>query len=210
MTTENNYMDMANKIFMMLDGYYYDAVNNNKQEHDMKNNNEQEPPLGSSVSETTIKNNESETVEQVLTDLIKMDNTGQDGGIMIDDLMDNMTGGDAKGKTTDKTTKQQDIISIQPKEINENYFEGGNADNFINNDLTDDENTADNLTDDELTDDYDEEYTMNDNEQVNNIYDDFLKHYTETTTDYNMFGGNNEPEPTKIKIISRFPYMIRY
>ena len=59
-----------------------------------------------------------QSVDEVLTDLIKMDNVGQDGGVLLDKIVDNLTGG---GVNNDMPS----IPQIQPKEINENYFEGG-------------------------------------------------------------------------------------
>lgn len=226
-------MDMANKISIMLNEQL--EINNSTDKKDEANR------------------GENETVEEVLTDLIKMDK--QDGGIMIDELLKNMTGGNTAqtGKNKKDEEKNQDqIIDIQPKEINENYFEGGNAaetdsrtttrrdkeepdgadekdeDEKDNNPHTetktekkdeDDDETNNPQTETQQNKLYDDENEEEDDEDEDDeedygadtidLFKDFLKHYDEKEIKNEYMLGGNE-QLTNVKIISHFPYMLRY
>ena len=96
---ESSYTDMMNNIASYLDKYC-GLTHDNKQV-------------------------EGETVEDVLTELIHM-NTPKDeqnGGVLIDDVMTNLTGGMVGGKN--KTQSKPDIVEIAFKDVDMNLLEGG-------------------------------------------------------------------------------------
>ena len=169
------------------------------------------------------------SVEDVLTQLIHMDkdNSIQEGGVIIDNVLQNLTGGNIVGnkevnnKVSNAKNDKQDIIKITQKELDVNLLEGGNNDNIkdVNNDNIKDVN---NEIDNNEVDDSDDEYKFNltdssEDDDVNekaidnNEFDDFVKHYNDTNTKTNMFGGNASNKiPDKIQIIPMFPYLLRY
>lgn len=210
---ESNYIDMANNINSYLEKYC--GITN----------------------DNSIKN---ESVEDVLTKLIHMDKSKekQEGGIIVDDLIENLTGGNVK-KENKKESKELVITSI--KELDENLLEGGgkdkekskdkikdtnnenNKNNSINN-IEETEATKDNVlnagpssgsSDDEFnndtdySDEYDDERTFM-NDEVGDEYNNFLKHYQDKEYDYSVISGGNITKNNKIQIIPMFPYLLRY
>lgn len=174
--SETSYIDMANKIALML---------NNK------------------IDETTTKE-EIANVTDTLTELIHMENVEQntqEGGMTIETLMDNMTGGNNNATSTKET-----IYNITSKNINDNYFEGGGGGKTgSGEDSGEDSEEVDSA--DEEEEDIGQSYSSV------NFYEEFLKHYNDREINnmyenVNMSGGNKQED--KIKIISRFPYMVRY
>ena len=210
---ESNYIDMANNINSYLEKYC--GITN----------------------DNSIKN---ESVEDVLTKLIHMDKSKekQEGGIIVDDLIENLTGGNVK-KENKKESKELVITSI--KELDENLLEGGGKDKEKSTDEikdTSDENSKNTLinntketgvkkddmlnvgsssssSDDEFNDDtdysdeYDDERTFM-NDEFSNEYNNFLKHYQDKDYDYSVISGGNVTKNNKIQIIPMFPYLLRY
>lgn len=189
---ESSYIDMANKISLMLNEKINEQIN--------------EP-----------KNNIT-TVEDTLTELIHMDTITQEGGIAIENLMDNMTGGNAKNNKKNNETNNEEIFNVVKKTINDNYFEGGGKTNGEEESETDGEEESE--TDGEnntRNNGFDSEEESEDNSENSyasiDYYAEFLKHYNDREfkdMQTNIDGGNNEEQNDKIKIISRFPYMVRY
>ena len=187
--SESSYIDMANKIAMML---------NNK------------------IDETTTKE-EIANVTDTLTELIHMENVEQntqEGGMTIETLMDNMTGGNNNATSTKET-----IYNITSKNINDNYFEGGTIENeeqkSEENSEEEDFNNIGEDSEEESEDDFNnsEDDGLDQSYSSVNFYEEFLKHYNDREINnmyenVNMSGGNKQED--KIKIISRFPYMVRY
>lgn len=99
---ESNYIDMANNLNNYLEKY---------------------------CGITKDEGQKVDSVEDVLTQLIHMDEDKkkQEGGIIIDDIVENLTGGNnvKNSDNTNKKTKQKDIIQITPKELDANLLEGG-------------------------------------------------------------------------------------
>lgn len=184
--SESSYIDMANKIAMML---------NNK------------------IDETTTKE-EIANVSDTLTELIHMENVEQntqEGGMTIETLMDNMTGGNNNATSTKET-----IYNITSKNINDNYFEGGGKTESGENSEEEDFN---NIGEDDNEEESEEDFNDSEDDGLDqsyssvNFYEEFLKHYNDREINnmyenVNMTGGNKQED--KIKIISRFPYMVRY
>ena len=174
--TEINYMEMANKISAMLENKLKDEE----------------------------KEIEAKSVDKVLTDLIHMDNTGdsnQAGGVAIETLVENMTGGNSKnilgGEKKEKdirspTDSQTEFITNKP--TNENLFEGG----YISNSESDYSSES--------------EYDYMDQLEQNNIniYEEFLKHINDKEIEQHVMCGGNTEHRDKIQVISKFPYLLRY
>lgn len=184
---ESSYIDMANKISLMLNNKINEQIN--------------EP-----------KDNIA-TVEETLTELIHMDTTTQEGGIAIENLMDNMTGGNAKNNNKNNETNNEEIFNVVKKTINDNYFEGGGKDSKDSEEEseTDDENNTEN-DNDFYSEEESEDNSENGYASVD-YYAEFLQHYNDREfkdMQTNIAGGNSEEQNDKIKIISRFPYMVRY
>lgn len=188
---ESSYIDMANKISLMLNEKINEQIN--------------EP-----------KDNIA-TVEETLTELIHMDTTTQEGGIAIENLMDNMTGGNAKNNKKnnkiDNETNNEEIFNVVKKTINDNYFEGGGKDTRDSEEEseTDDESNTGN-DNDFYSEEESEDNSENGYASVD-YYAEFLQHYNDREfkdMQTNIAGGNSEEQNDKIKIISRFPYMVRY
>ena len=154
------------------------------------------------------------TVEDTLTELIHMDTITQEGGIAIENLMDNMTGGNAKNNKKNNKTDNEEIFNVVKKTINDNYFEGGGKDTKDSEEEeseTDDENNTGSDNDIYSEDESDE--GMEGGYASVDYYAEFLQHYNDRefkNMQTNIAGGNNEEQNDKIKIISRFPYMVRY
>ena len=211
---ESNYIDMANNINSYLEKYC--GITNDEQ-------------------------TKNESVEDVLTKLIHMDKSkeNQEGGIIVDDLVENLTGGNVK-KENKKEPKELVITSI--KEFDENLLEGGNKDkekstdeikntndenskNNSINDIKETETTKDDIlnvgsssssSDDEFnidtdySDTDDEISVMTDTNDAENEYKNFLKHYQDKEYDYSVISGGNIAKNNKIQIIPMFPYLLRY
>ena len=209
---EEDYISMANNINDFITKYC--GLNENN----------------SNISEGLDKD-ETTSVADVLTDLIHMDkdNTTQEGGVAIDDVLQNLTGGDANAKNTNnKQHKEQDIVKIIPKELNVNLLEGGNNTNEENeqNEQKGGGSDGTKIEKDEdkgFNGDEDEDETFSNDEDEENIddgtssasthdeYDEFVKHYNDTPKNTNMYGGDaNNKRPNKIQIIPMFPYLLRY
>lgn len=186
--TELNYMEMANKISIMLENKL--------------------------ISEDNKKEPEAKSVNDVLTDLIHMDNpadANQAGGVAIETLVENMIGGNSKGNNPNLrmggnspnsqvnnkqvNNSQENIEFITNKPTNENLFEGGY------------------LSNSETESDYSEsEYDYIDQLEQNNIniYEEFLKHINDKEIEQHVMTGGNAEHKEKIQIISKFPYLLRY
>lgn len=183
--SESSYIDMANKIALML---------NNK------------------IDETTT-NEEIANVTDTLTELIHMENVEhntQEGGMTIETLMDNMTGGN-NNATSLKETKET-IYNITSKNINDNYFEGGGKVGNEEEDFSNSEEDSEEYLNNSDSEEEDDDGPETSYSSVN-FYEEFLKHYNDREINnmyenVNMTGGNKQED--KIKIISRFPYMVRY
>ena len=188
--SESSYIDMANKIALML---------NNK------------------IDETTTKE-EIANVTDTLTELIHMENVEQntqEGGMTIETLMDNMTGGNNNANSTKET-----IYNITSKNINDNYFEGGTiGNNGENSEEGNEEEDFNNIGEDANEEESEEDFNDSEDDGPDqsyssvNFYEEFLKHYNDREINnmyenVNMSGGNKQED--KIKNISRFPYMVRY
>lgn len=174
MTTQSEYMEIADKISKMV---------NEK----LTKQNAQDPEPQPTEQQLTTP----ETVDDALKDLIHMDKkeetANQDGGVSIEEVMENLTGGNAN-------VNGEVPLKVVEKNVDEDLFEGGGINNEFENEEEEDYDTLD-----------------NENEKVIDYYEEFLKHAHDTTiTGGVMYGGDDLNGSGKIKIISRFPYMIRY
>ena len=228
---EEDYISMANSINNFITQYC--GLNENYNDNS---------------SEAINKDDSTTSVADVLTDLIHMekDNATQEGGVAIDDVLQNLTGGDVNSINTNKNKQQkgQDIVKIIPKELDVNLLEGGNNSNGGNkqkdgvppgeddteedkNDEGDKKENEDNSSSDEDensdsdsssdedensdSDSSDDDNTTPINISAHDEYNEFIKHYNDTSKNTNMYGGDaNNKRPNKIQIIPMFPYLLRY
>ena len=156
---ESNYIDMANNINSYLEKYC--GITNDEQ-------------------------TKNESVEDVLTKLIHMDKTkeNQEGGIIVDDLVENLTGGNVK-KEDKKETKNPIISSI--KEIDENLLEGGSKKTSTDGNENKDGDASTNTNG--KTDTNDETTTT----KTHTLSSDSSEedYYSETTNDYSSDDSDN-------------------
>lgn len=140
-----------------------------------------------------------DSVEDVLTQLIHMnnENTNQEGGIMMEELIQNMTGGDAKTKvsTDAKPEVINEIIEVSQKSLDTNLMEGGSKDTPEENNNQDDKNEESSGNDNQVGG-HEEEGSETDNEEYSESGSDSESDtYSESGTsddeDENMIGGDD-------------------
>ena len=142
---------------------------------------------------------DSFSTDNIITESNKNTSKNTVGGISIDEIEENLTGGSLE--KSDK--KPKDISVIVPKEINENLLEGGDVE----------EDTEDSESYEEES--VEEEDVSSDNEEdakpvsdMDIIYRDFVEKWKNKNIEESpkLAGGNKEES---IEIITMFPYLIR-
>lgn len=172
------------------------------------------------------KSNENVTVDEMLTDLIHMDkpSNNQEGGVMIEEVMTNLTGGDAQGG---KNKQTKDKVEFVIKPLDTNLLEGG--DNGDDSDSSYSEYSSDSDSDSDYSigegSSDDDSFDFNSDDEANSYgnavpisktsskssYAEFLKHYADKDMHTRVRGGDNaEKKSEKIQIIPMFPYLLRY
>ena len=104
---ESSYVDMANKLNQYLENYC-----------GMNNNNTSPPEVATDIAD-------------VLTDLIHMNRDkeqNQEGGILMEEVIENLTGGDKEAINSNNTGKKDVIIETFYKSVDSNLLEGGKVD----------------------------------------------------------------------------------
>lgn len=115
---ESGYVEMANKLNQYLENYC--GLNNKTPDN-------------------------ATDVGDLLTDLIHMNREGnenQEGGILIEEVMENLTGGNVSGKQENQS-KGDEVMDVVYKNIDTNLLEGGNAE-VVNNEEQHEQEALDN------------------------------------------------------------------
>lgn len=134
---------------------------------------------------------DSFSTNNIITESNKNTSKNTVGGISIDEIEENLTGGSLE--KSDK--KPKDISVIVPKEINENLLEGGDVE----------EDTEDSESYEEESVEEEDAKPVND---MDIIYRDFVEKWKNKNIEESpkLAGGNKEES---IEIITMFPYLIR-
>ena len=134
---------------------------------------------------------DSFSTDNIITESNKNTSKNTVGGISIDEIEENLTGGSLE--KSDK--KPKDISVIVPKEINENLLEGGDVE----------EDTEDSESYEEESVEEEDAKPVND---MDIIYRDFVEKWKNKNIEESpkLAGGNKEES---IEIITMFPYLIR-
>ena len=212
-------LSIADNIFQYVNNVYMnnDSVNDNNSNF----KNEDAP--------TTTKESSITSTKEIMKELINMEQTNKTGGVAIDDVMNNFTGGNVA-----KTKNKKHIFEPVTKQLDQNLFEGGDNENKSDesiNELKNDENKIENKNNEsinnnivesvhEMNDDSDsdeEEMIKNDiivynKDEIESLheYEKYLKQLDDEDIPQqkNMKGGNIEKN--NFETLSMFPYFIKY